>query len=264
MMARLLLALALAACPAPAPAQAPAPLAQESAPQPAVKFLPRASLRLAAEHLSGDDPRYVWDADVGGELDLIEYRAGRAMFAVVYEVMLGEELKAFDPNQGNYTLAGSLSRRVGRFELSGVFHHVSRHLSDRDKRVPVDWNMVGGRLQTARAWRRLQSDVRVDLRGVVQKSFVDYRWELDAAVRNRYPLHRRVAVVGSTGVRVLGVDGSRSRGTQAGGRAEGGIRIDGEAGAVELFLGAERRIDPHQLEFSTETWFVAGFRLLSR
>ena len=43
-----------------------------------------------------------------------------------------------------------------------------------------------------------------------------------------------------------------------------GVRIDGEKGAVELFLGVERRIDPDPLVFGTATWFTAGFRLLSQ
>jgi hypothetical protein len=65
-------------------------------------------------------------------------------------------------------------------------------------------------------------------------------------------------------LRVLGVDGSRGRGTQYGARGEGGVRLDGSAAALELFVAAERRIDPYQLEFSTATWLSAGFRLTSR
>jgi hypothetical protein len=73
-----------------------------------------------------------------------------------------------------------------------------------------------------------------------------------------------VAGISSFAVRALGVDGSQDRGTQGGFRAEGGLRFQGGAAAVELFLAAERRIDPYPLEFSTITWASAGFRLLSR
>jgi hypothetical protein len=65
-------------------------------------------------------------------------------------------------------------------------------------------------------------------------------------------------------VRRLGVDGSRDRGGQTGVRGEAGVRLEGSGGAVELFVSAERRIDPYPLEFSTATWVTAGFRLLTR
>jgi hypothetical protein len=41
------------------------------------------------------------------------------------------------------------------------------------------------------------------------------------------------------------------------------MRIDGRGAALELFIAAERRIDPFQLEFSTVTWMTAGFRISS-
>ena len=74
----------------------------------------------------------------------------------------------------------------------------------------------------------------------------------------------RVAVVGTGGVRVLGVDGTRGRSTQQGYIGEGAVRLEGTGGAIELFVGAERRIDPYPVEFGAATWVKAGFRLLSR
>lgn len=258
--AALAVAASAAVCAGPALAQTAA-----GDPQPAgVVFLPRAALLLSAEHLSGDDPRFVWDARFGGDIDVIDFGRGRGTFLAVYQVVLGEELRIFDPNQGNYTLAGSLSVRAGGLELSGVFHHVSRHLSDRDKRMPVDWNMLGGRIQAAHVRGRWSTGLRADVRGVVQKSFVDYRWEIDAGARTAYQVAPNVAVVASGGLTLIGVDGSRTRGTQTGARGESGLRISGRAGAAELFVAMERRIDPYQLEFGTATWVLTGFRLVSR
>ena len=54
-----------------------------------------------------------------------------------------------------------------------------------------------------------------------------------------------------------------SRGTQAGGVAEGGIRIAGEAGTAELFAGFERRFDADPLDFTAQRWFMVGFRVRS-
>ncbi len=41
-------------------------------------------------------------------------------------------------------------------------------------------------------------------------------------------------------------------------------RERGEAAAAELFIGAERRVDPYPLEFGTASWFLAGLRVTSR
>jgi hypothetical protein len=250
--ARVLMALALLASAAPASAQQP------------VQFLPRFDFHLAAEHLSSDDRRFAWDADFGGELDIVDYGIGRATFTANYEVLMGNQLRRFDPNQGNYILAGATSARAGGFELAGVFYHQSRHLSDRPKTAAVDWNMLGGRVARRFARGRSEVQTRADLRRTLKRSFVDYRWELDAEGRGRIELRPRVSLISAVGARVLGVDGTRDRGTQSGYSAEGGVRFEGTAGAMEFFLAAERRIDPFPVEFGTVTWLKAGFRLLSR
>jgi hypothetical protein len=228
------------------------------------EFLSRFDFLVGIEHIFSDDPRFVWDAYWGGELDFIDYGRGALTFAAIYETILGNEFREFDPNQGNYMLGGSASVRAGAVEVAGVFHHVSRHLSDRPKRFPVDWNMIGGRVQGGLARGRADLQAQVDVRGVVEKSFVDYDWEVDGGGTVQMGLTPRLALVGSGGFRLVGVDGSRDRGNQYGWRGEGALRIDGAAAAVELFVAGERRIDPYQLEFSTATWLTTGFRLLSR
>ena len=239
------------------------PALAQGSPPTSVAFFSRFDFHVSMEHLVSEEPRFVWDAHFGGELDMIDYGAGRATFVANYETILGSEFRAFDPNQGNYILEGSISRRTGAVEAAGVFHHVSRHLSDRPKRFPVDWNMVGGRIGGSTARGRTALRGRVDARGVIQSSYVDYRWEVESDAAARVTLRPRIALVTSGAVRVLGVDGSRDRGTQYGYRGEGGVRLDGRGAALELFVAAERRIDPYQLEFSTATWMTLGFRISS-
>jgi len=252
----LALTIALTTCAASAAAQSTGP---------AVSFLPRAAFHMGAEHISGtDDVRFNWDASFGGDVDLIDYTVGRLIFAANYQAILGSEFQAFDPNQGNYLLEGALSARLRQVEGALVFHHESRHLGDRAKEQPVDWNMLGGRAQRAFLLGGTYLDVQGDLRWVVQRSFVDYNWELDTNVRADRLLRPGLGVLAAGGVRYLGVDGTAGRDGQTGFRAEGGIRFEGGGGAVELFVAAERRIDPYPLEFSTATWMTAGFRLLSR
>lgn len=229
-----------------------------------VQFLSRYAFHLTAEHLSGDDPRLVWEANYGGELDLINYGTGRLTFTANYRVLLGEEIRIFDPNQGTYLLEVSASRRGRGIELAGVFHHVSRHLSDRDKIDPLDWNMVGVRVLASTRRDGLALEARADLRGVIQHSFVDYRWEGRADADLRVAVHPRVAVLSRGGLQVVGVDGTADRGLQAGFRLEGGVSLEGEAGAIELFAAVERRVDPIPFESSAVTWTVLGFRFVGR
>ena len=96
------------------------------------------------------------------------------------------------------------------------------------------------------------------------KSSVDYSWEIDAGVRSDVKVSPRVGVLAAGRVRYLGVDGSLDRGNQTGYIVEGGVRFEGRAGAIELFVAGERRIDPYPVEVGTGQWFKAGFRLLSR
>jgi hypothetical protein len=254
---RLLLAtMLLAGCVAPLNGQATSP---------SVEFIPRALFHASGERLAGaDDERFTWEGNIGGELDLVDYRVGRLMFVANYQVGLGDELRPFDANRGDYILEGSASGRLPHAELAGVFYHQSRHLSDRPKDFAIDWNMLGVRTRhtfLAGAWH---FSARADLRRAIQKSFVDYTWEVDAGVRADTVIRPRVGVLLGLSVRHLGVDGSRGRDGPTGFRAEGGIRLEGGGGAVELFLAAERRLDAYPTEFAAINWATAGFRLVTR
>jgi hypothetical protein len=257
---RVVLALVMATCAVPAAAQSatPPPAA------PGVQFLPRFEFHLGGEHLTSDDKRFVWDTNFGGEVDLLDYGAGRAMFVANYQAILGEEFRRFDPTQGNYILEGSMSARALGYEVAGVFYHQSRHLADRPKRNAVDWNMLGGRVRGDWIVGAIRISARADLRGVLGKSFVDYRWEFDGGARSDIPLRPGIGLLLTGRMQRFGVDGSRNRGDQTGFRGEGGVRLEGRAAAMEIFLAAERRVDPYPLELSTATWMTAGFRLLSR
>jgi hypothetical protein len=255
-------AVAVVLCASAAAAQTPANGDPQSPPK--VELLPRSAFHLSAEHLSGDDVMFVWDTNFGGWLDVIDYRAGRATFVANYQAILGDEFRHFDPNQGNYILSGSSSVRTAYAEVAGVFYHQSRHLADRLNRVAVAWNMMGVRVQRAGRTGRARIDGRVDVRGVVAKSFVDYRWEVETAVRSDVQIRPAIGVLFSGTIRRLGVDGSQDRGDQTGFRGEAGVRFEGRAGAMEFFLSAERRVDPYPLQFGTANWATVGFRLLSR
>ena len=126
------------------------------------------------------------------------------------------------------------------------------------------WNTLGGRVQRNFTYRQAVIAARANLRGVFMSSSVDYSWELDAGVRSDMKVSPRVGVLAAGNIRYLGVDGSLDRGNQTGYVVEGGVRFEGRAGAIELFVAGERRIDPYPVEVGTAQWLKAGFRLLSR
>ncbi len=234
------------------------------APSGAQGLLPRYRFYLSADALQNGDARFDWDADFGGDLDLVDYGRGRVTALANFETVLGDQFREFDPNQGNYTLDLSASLRSGPAEIAFVFHHLSRHLSDRAKSFPIDWNMVGVRssFEWARAATRVQFDART--LWTIRRSFVDYRAEIGAGARARRTVSRRVSLVAAGDLYGLLVDRSRfGRGHQAGGRVEAGVRVTGSKGAVELFAGVERRVDADPADPRPRSWGVIGFRLLS-
>jgi hypothetical protein len=256
------LALAICAGAAPALAQTPAPPSDPPAAGKVV-FLPRYDLHLGAEYIRSRDPLVDWEANYGGELDVIDYGHGRTTLYANYQAILGHEPRIFDPNQGNYILGGVMTVRLSGFEIGGGFHHESRHLGDRAKDFPVDWNMVGAHIAAAGKVGRAEMAATGDARYAIRVSFVDYDWELATNSRIAYAVSPRAALIGSARVDVLGTDAS-ARSTQTGARVEGGIRFAGQKAALELFLACERRVDPYPVEFGTASWFSAGFRVVNR
>jgi hypothetical protein len=240
-------------------AQAPA-----DTPEGAIVWLPNYHFHLNMAHLSDDSPRYNWDANYGGELGIVAVRRTQLTFVANYQAVLGEEFHPFDPNQGNYTIDGALSTRVKGFYVAGVFHHLSRHLADRPKRPPVDWNMMGGRIGGIFKSGGTDVEARFDLLGAILKTNVDYNWEIHAGARAHHHVYGTFGLIGSAMLRQVGTNGLGNRGTQTGGRGEGGFRISGKAATIELYLAVEKVIDPYPTEFGTEKYASVGMRLLTR
>jgi hypothetical protein len=238
--------------------------APEGNPEGDVVWLPSYRFHLNMAHLSSESPRYNWDANYGGELGIVAVGQTQLTFVANYQAMLGEEFHPFDPNQGNYTIDGVLSRQVKGVYVAAVFHHLSRHLADRDKRPPVDWNMFGGRVGTRFTRGRTDVEARFDLLGAILKTNVDYNWELHTGVRVHHRVYGTAGVIASATLREVGTNGLGGRGNQTGGRAEGGLRVSGKAATIELYAGVERVIDPYPTEFGTVSYASVGMRLLTR
>lgn len=248
------------------------PRAQAQYPQPLVEaptspqFLSRYDFHLAAAWLGSNDPTFfMWDTHWGGDFDLVDYVRGRFGLLADYQAILGDQFRPFDPNQGNYTLEFSSSYRLGRTEVAGVFHHVSRHLSDRPKRGAVAMNAAELRLlRRFDIGANTTIDGKLEAGKVVARAYVDYEWigKLDLTAR------RRLKGIASGYGRMLGelyvtdVDVAR-RPNQTGGRVELGVRLKGNGGALDLFAGWERMVDADLFDRRPRIWPFAGFRLVN-
>ena len=220
---------------------------------------PASVVKNAADH------RYSFDTHWGGSLDFVDYVVGRTSFIIDYEAILGDEFRLFDPNQGIYTLEAASSARVGDAEVVGIFHHVSRHLADRANKQAVAWNAAGVRLLKRVTRQTTTIDVDAELSRVVAKAWADYTWIGELNLSVRHPLNEHVAMFAQGSGKLFAVDGTvPNRSMQTGGVAEAGVRLKGTGGVLELFAGIEKRVDAYELEFASQRWVLAGFRLLSR
>jgi hypothetical protein len=212
------------------------------------------------------DDRFAWDAHFGGSFDIADLVVGRLGVIVDYQAVMGSELRPFDPNQGNYTLEGFVSARLdANTEVAGIFHHVSRHLSDRPKAFAVAYNEVGGRLMHRLSLGTTTIDVDLEGGRAVQHSYVDYTWIGEGQLLIRRPITDHVGLFAHGHGQAFAVNELLAkRGTQAGGQVEAGVRVTGRSGVLEIFAGYEKRVDADVLDRLSQRWGLVGFRLLSK
>jgi len=270
---------ALAAC---LVAVAVLPVAAQQIQQPVVtpapsapEFFPRFDFHMSIARLmrslppeqAAVDLRFSWDSHFGGSFDIVDYLFGRATVLMDYQPVMGREYRPFDPNQGNYTLELSGSRRVSAgTEVVANFHHVSRHLSDRPKSFAIAWNQLGGRVLHHRELGAATTlDLTVDLAHLLQHSYVDYTWFGEFQGMVRRPINGQVGVFAHGVGQFFAVDNKLiHRGTQRGALVEGGIRLNGRGGAMEIYAGYEKRVDADPLDRLPQRWALVGLRVLDK
>jgi hypothetical protein len=228
------------------------------------QFLSRHDFHFVMAGLADEDDRFSWDAHIGLDFDLVDYVVGRLSMFGDYEVVMGNQLQPFDPNQGNYTLEVAGSYRVGATEIAGMLHHVSRHLADRPKTQAIAMNVVGGRALRRVSLGRGTLDVRGEFGRVIERAYLDYSWVGRINLVARRPIAQHVGMFGRVSGDIYGVTRSiAGRGRQQGGRVEAGVRLLGRAGALELFAGFERVVDADPLDRQPRRWAFGGFRVVN-
>jgi hypothetical protein len=220
-------------------------------------FLPQVFVRLEGAHY---DPTYddqVWSTWVGAGVDILKAGQVTLDFTADVETIIGRELRAFDPTQANYHLAGAMRIAVAGDEITPFFHHVSRHEIDRPKTLAVDWNLMGVRARMTfadgKAW------VVAGIGHTLGDTPVGYGWELTlrAEVEPLRPLYAAgdVRHVTADPVPLF------PRGSFADLGLEGGARWHRGAHALDLFAAFERRNDVFVQAAGVRDRLLLGFRI---
>ena len=265
MLGRLLVfALLLVGLAAPAAAQAvggPRP-AQVSDPQ--LGFLTRYLAHVEGARLPGNGSRHFsWDTDVGVDMDVFDLWYLRGNVFLNLETVVGDERRPIDPTQTAYTIDLSVFARLVRGEFGVTFHHVSRHRTDRENAGSPAWNMLGLSYGDRIRVGSFDIDLAIRAMTLITGSEVDYQQEANGYLRVTAPVSSRVSLIGEldgswlrSDPRVFGRSGEN------GGRVQVGFRVRGGAGAGEVLVGRERRIDPDLYRREPVGWTRLAFRFV--
>ena len=237
----------------------PAPVSE------AVKgFLTRYDVHVTGDRVTGDGrSQFKWDPDIGVDMDVFDLERIRGNVFMNVETMVGDERRAIDPNQSAYTFDLSVFTRLPRGEFGTTFHHISRHRSDRQNPGAPSWNMLGFSYGDRIRVGTFEIEALGRWLSMTESSEVDYEQEFNGSVRLLRPVGEHVSLLGEIDGAAVLVDKTMfGRTTQYGGRLEGGVRIKGGVGAVELLLGRERRIDPDIFARTPIRWTRFVFRFV--
>lgn len=144
-----------------------------------LELLPDASGRASLSRYAPADEGLLWDAWIGAGLTLARYERTELVFDGDIETVVGNAYRAFDADQVNYHLAGSVRHSAGPYTVSALFHHVSRHRSDRAKLFSFDWNLLGVQVERSLA-EPVPARVSLMFGRMLQASRPQYDWELQA------------------------------------------------------------------------------------
>ena len=220
--------------------------------------------QLEAARYDPAEADFAWVGWIGAHLNLVENGPWALYFAPNVESVLGHRVRSFEAVQANYSLEVGIHRRFSRVRLSPFFHHVSRHILDRDKRQAVDWNFLGARLDGPwpEKWNR-RGAFAVSLAGATLASAVEYNWEARASADIDLVRKGNRGLFLLADVRHVGAAATpefpRSQLTDV--RAEAGFRYWQDTSQFSLFVAYERRNDVLVDRALLRTRALFGFRI---
>jgi hypothetical protein len=248
-----------------------APTSAQTAPLPDLSsaaptgFLTRSAWFFSVAGVKSDDPRFSEMARSRVDVDVFHHDRGRVNQFFDVDLVMGSEHRSFDLNHANVIFETSASYRLASLEISGVFHHTSRHLVDREFGRVVAWHTLAARVERVFMRRRSYLAIAGEIHRVVQRTYVDYTWTNQGTVRIDRLIGNRAHVFAAGSGGVVSVDpGVVGRDSQKGARVEGGMRIPGQRAALDLFAAYERRVDGYPIAREPSSWVEIGFRLGGR
>jgi len=228
----------------------------------AADFLPAVSLHLEAARYAPVETDLYWTTTIGGGADVFGVGGFRGYIVGDVETIIGNTRRAFDASQANYHLEFG-----GRFHVRGVtvnpfFHHVSRHLIDREKEPAVDWNMLGVRGEARLSPGGRRTRVGGSVGHTTLASLVGYRWELIGHGDIEVLGNERTAGYLRAAARFVTVDPEPElpRDDFLDWIVEGGFRFRHEHRVFDAFAAYERRNDVLLLVPSVRTRGLFGIR----
>ncbi|HKV99634.1 MAG TPA: hypothetical protein VJN96_07415 [Vicinamibacterales bacterium] len=243
-----------------------AALAQSRAPTPpappAATFISQSLWTAGFSSLASGDPHFAHIARVTADIDVVDYVNGRLNFYGVYEGVLGTERRRLDLNHENFVVEASATRRVRSSEFGVAFHHVSRHLTDRDFEGVTAWNEATFRAAHVLTAKGTKYWGHVDFGKVLQHSNVDYSWITRVELDLDRPLNQTTRFVAMGNATLAQIRDPATRLHQFGARGEGGIVFGGRKGGMEIYGAFEHRIDAYPLSHARVHWWEIGFRLI--
>ena len=227
-------------------------------------FLTRYHVHTQAASLRGiGDAQFGWDTDLGVDMDVFDLLFARGSVFFNLETGVGEERRAIDPTQTNYTMDLSVFTRLPRGAFGVTFHHTSRHRADREHPGAPSWNMLGLSYGDRLCVGSFDVEFMGRWLGTITSSEVDYGQEFNTYLRVLRPLNGRVSLIGELDGAAVRTDESMfGRDYQYGGSAHVGLRFRGGAGAGEILIGRERRIDPDIFVRRPKRWTRLAFRFV--
>jgi hypothetical protein len=220
--------------------------------------------QLEAARYSDANEEFAWVGWIGANVDLVEKGRWAGYLNANVETILGHRLRSFEAVQANYSLEVGVHLDLGRGLLSPFFHHVSRHVQDREKVQAVDWNVLGLRYDSAwpTKWGR---------RGAFSGSFavatlssgVDYDFEARVAGDIDVVRKDNRAMFFLAAMRYVGAQSTENfpRENLTDVRIEAGVRRWTETSQFALFVAYQRRADALIPQALVTNRALFGFRI---
>jgi hypothetical protein len=229
----------------------------------AADFLPSVSLHLEAARYAPVETDLHWTGTMGGGADLLGLGGLRLYIAGDVETIIGNTRRAFDATQASYHLETGGRFRLGRVIVNPVFHHVSRHMIDRNKEPAVDWNILGVRGETTLG-EHARAHVGVGIGHTTLASLVGYRWEVTGHADLDLLRREHMTGYGSVRGRMVTVDPEPElpRGDFLDWAVEGGLRFARGSRLLDTFAAFEHRNDVFLLTPGARDRALFGIRIV--